>query len=84
MYQLFSRWGSPAFANDVGMPTDSAARWSTRSGDERRRWPTPPPPPVVADDVGALEAEVVEHRHQVADEERDAVALDVGRLVGAP
>src|ERR1700688_4348369 len=32
MYHDFSRWTYPADTNDEGWPTDSATRWSTRSG----------------------------------------------------
>ena len=67
--------------NAAGWPTDSATRWSTRSGTSDGDRPRQRGAPVVADDVGPLDAEVVEHAEHVAGEEGDGVGVDLVGLV---
>ena len=81
MYHDFSRWAIPMSANAEGWPTDSGTRWSTRCRRERSGRPYDGGAPVVADEVAALETEMVENRGDVDREERDRVRLDPGRLV---
>ena len=81
MYHDFSRWTYPADMKAAGWPTDSATRWSTRSGRSEPNAHARRRPPVMAHHVGALDALGVEDGDDVPRQERDGVRLDLGGLV---
>ena len=66
MYQDFSRWAMPARLKAPGCPTESAVRDAHAVGREDREHPRDRRAPVVADDVHAFDAEMVEHADEVA------------------
>ena len=63
-------------ANADGWPTESATSRSTRSGANNAIAHATAGAPVVADDVGLLDARVVEHREHVGDQMAEAVGVD--------
>ena len=82
MYHDFSRCSKPASRNAAGCPTDSAARWSTRSGAEGGSAQASAAPQSCPTTWAPFDPEVVEHAEHVAGDGEQCVGLDVVRAVG--
>ena len=72
----------PARLKAAGVPDRERGEGTHAVGREDPEHPRDRRAPVVADDVHAFDAEVVEHADEVRVQERDRIVLDPFRLVG--